>query len=137
MCLYSIVMMLMGITMGFAQDNARDTEDRLARSFNEYANSWRDKDIGKVWEMMSPHARSGNAKSGNDSAGKFEEFVKSNGFYPSEFKQENIRMNGSEAFVTAKVTYRDFSGKDLGSQIEEIKFVSVDGKWLFDSYRQK
>ncbi|TIX39213.1 MAG: hypothetical protein E5W81_05155 [Mesorhizobium sp.] len=131
--IFFIVAVLFCTAVGFAGKNSTKIEQGAISTFNEYASAWKSRDIKRVWKLMSPKLRKGN----ENSIEKFNAFVKSNGFYPSNFSIRRVVLNGNEASITADVTYSDFSGKKMGTDLEESIFVLIGGNWYFDRYSHK
>ncbi|MER8734483.1 hypothetical protein NKH28_32715 [Mesorhizobium sp. M1227] len=108
----------------------RADEASVVAAFENYASAWKKQDIERVWSLMSPNLKKGNG----GSVKIFEDFVKRNGFYPSDFQKIDVSVNDHKATIKAKVIYLDFSGKRIGDDFENIVFVRIDGEWYFDSY---
>jgi len=95
-----------------------------------YEQSWKDRDLKSVWELMSPRLQQGNE---NDER-KFEDFVRQSGIWISRIKIRSITVTRDRATVRESVTYAS-SGKTVGEALEESQWVLVKGNWLFDEGR--
>lgn len=102
--------------------------ESVEQRFDTYMNAWVERDIDKVWELMSPKLKRGN---GNDKDA-FRAFVEEQNMYFVDYTRLETKIDGGQARVIADMAITDSAKTEIVEERQRCDLVLHKGSWYVD-----